>query len=117
MNLEKKYKRFYGTRPNTNVLSFSKFVFKKQVSQKIVIHGKIQTVIGTIWDFWFNEDDEIKDNYSNDDVLENKVVTKRRHDTFGSSELQRLIHFALEAGLGERNTLGFGFVNLVRPTK
>jgi len=116
MNLEKKYIRYHGTRPNTNVLSFSKFIFKKQVSQKIVIHGKIQTVIGTLWDFWLNEEDEEeKDNYNDDD----KIVTKTDDDkkSHSSTERQRLIHFALEAGLGERNTLGFGFVNLARPAK
>jgi CRISPR-associated endoribonuclease Cas6 len=122
MNLEKKYIRFYGTRPNTNVLSFSKFIFKKQVSQKIVIHGKIQTVIGTLWDFWLNEEDEEeKDNYNNEYIFQDKmIITKTEDDnnkSHSSTERQRLIHFALEAGLGERNTLGFGFVNLARPTK
>jgi CRISPR-associated endoribonuclease Cas6 len=115
MNLEKKYKRFYGTRPITNALGFSKFVFRKQVSQKIVIHGKVQTVIGTLWDFWFTDDQE-NDNYYNDDSSKRDYDSKRTYTASGSSELQRLVHFALEAGLGERNTLGFGFVNLIRPT-
>lgn len=122
MNLEKKYKRFYGTRPNTNALGFSKFVFRKQVSQKIIIHGKVQTVIGTLWDFWFEEDEDEENTRNNNYIFQNKIVTERDdikegHDIFNSAERQRLIHFALESGLGERNTLGFGFVNLPRQTK
>jgi CRISPR/Cas system endoribonuclease Cas6 (RAMP superfamily) len=48
------------------------------------------------------------------------IITKTEDDnnkSHSSTERRRLIHFALEAGLGERNTLGFGFVNLARPAK
>jgi CRISPR-associated endoribonuclease Cas6 len=116
INLKKKYKRFYGSSPNTNVLNFSKFVFKKQVSQKILIHGSAQIVIGTLWDFWF-DDEENENRFNSDDIYQSDIVTQKKHDIFGSFEAKRLVHFALEAGLGERNTLGFGFLNLPRRTK
>ena len=46
--------------------------------------GFNQVVIGTVWEFAFNPD-------FNPD----------------------LIQFALDAGLGERNSMGFGFMNLL----
>ena len=49
---------------------FNKFVFKKQISTKIVMKNTEQVVIGTVWE-------EI-----------------------------------LDVGLGERNSMGFGFMNL-----
>ena len=45
--------------------------------------GYEQIVIGTIWEFEFD-----------------------------GWEDRRLIQFALDAGLGERNSMGFGFMNL-----
>jgi CRISPR-associated endoribonuclease Cas6 len=62
---------------------FQEFKFKKQVSTRIVMKGQEQTVIGTVWEFSFEP------NYDH-----------------------ALIKFALECGLGERNSLGFGFMNL-----
>ena len=61
-----------------------RFRFKKQISTRIYMKGFEQIVIGTIWEFGFN------------------VGADRD-----------IIQFALDAGLGERNPLGFGFMNLI----
>lgn len=61
---------------------FQKFRFKKQVSSRIIIKGFEQIVIGTIWE-----------------------------SEFDCCSDQKLIQFALDTGLGERNSLGFGFLN------
>ena len=62
---------------------FNKFVFKKQISTKIVMKNTEQIVIGTTWEFHIQGLENIK-----------------------------VIQFALDAGLGERNSMGFGFMNL-----
>jgi CRISPR-associated endoribonuclease Cas6 len=64
---------------------FQKFKFKKQISTKISMPNKgiEQVVIGTLWEFGFNRDSD-----------------------------KQLIQFVLDCGLGERNSLGFGFMNL-----
>lgn len=61
---------------------FQKFKFKKQVSTRIFMKGFNQIVIGTLWEFGFN-------------------VSVNRE----------MLQFALDSGLGERNSLGFGFMN------
>ena len=62
---------------------FQNFKFKKQISTRIVMKGQEQILIGTVWEFNFEPDCN-----------------------------QALIQFGLECGLGERNSLGFGFMNL-----
>jgi CRISPR-associated endoribonuclease Cas6 len=64
---------------------FHKFKFKKQISTKLVMKGFEQTVIGTVWEFGFHP------------------YTEKEKE---------LVQFALDAGLGERNSLGFGFMNI-----
>lgn len=66
-----------------NTPLFHKFKFKKQISTKLVMKGLEQTVIGTVWEFEFQPYKE-----------------------------KELAQFALDAGLGERNSLGFGFMNI-----
>jgi CRISPR-associated endoribonuclease Cas6 len=93
-NLLKKYREFYNdddicNNEDTNkaykeFFLFQKFRFKKQVSIKIIMKGVEQIVIGTLWEFEF-------EGWQNN----------------------RLVKFALDAGLGERNSLGFGFMNLI----
>jgi CRISPR-associated endoribonuclease Cas6 len=64
---------------------FQKFKFKKQISTRVFMKGVDQIVIATVWEFAFN-------------------------NTFID---HKLVQFALDAGLGERNSLGFGFMNLL----
>ncbi len=63
---------------------FHIFKFKKQISTRVFMKGFDQVVIGTLWEFSF-------DQHVNKDMIQ----------------------FALDAGLGERNSLGFGFMNLL----
>ena len=81
-NLKRKFLN-YRKYPMESSVSFSKFVFERQISRKLIIRGMTQTIIATYWKFWFDEDNE-------------------------------LIRFGLDAGFGERNRLGFGFMNINR---
>jgi len=63
---------------------FQKCMFKKQISTQVLMKETTQMIIGSIWRFDF-------EGWENTD----------------------LIRFAIDAGLGERNSLGFGFMNLV----
>ena len=81
-NMKRKYASFTGTTPTTFGRIFEHFEFKKQVSTKISVHDQWVPVIGTLWKF----------------IFDNSV----------SKDLQL---FALDCGLGERNSFGFGFVN------
>jgi CRISPR-associated endoribonuclease Cas6 len=62
---------------------FDNCKFKKQISTRIKVNGSKYPIIGTLWEFDF------------------KPYTNRA-----------LIEFAMDAGLGEPNSLGFGFLNL-----
>ncbi|GIU72683.1 MAG: CRISPR-associated protein Cas6 [Candidatus Nitrosocaldaceae archaeon] len=57
--------------------------FKKQVSIRLKIHDSEHIVIGTLWEFF----------------IDNTPLD--------------LLRFIIDTGLGERNSLGFGFVNIV----
>lgn len=63
---------------------FQKFKLKKQVSTRVSMKGSEHVVIGTVWEFEFGADGANRD----------------------------IVRFALDAGLGERNSLGFGFMNV-----
>jgi CRISPR-associated endoribonuclease Cas6 len=65
-------------------LLFQKWKFKKQISTRVRIRGFDQIVIGTLWEMNFNID----------------------------SSNNNIVKFALDCGLGERNSLGFGFMNI-----
>ena len=67
-------------------LLFQNLKFKKQISTRLQIKILNQVIIGTIWEFKFN-------------------TTNLNRD---------LIQFAIESGLGERNSLGFGFINIIQ---
>jgi CRISPR-associated endoribonuclease Cas6 len=82
-NLLKKYAQYHDSTENyKDIKVFDTFKFKKQISTRVFMKGFELVVIGTLWEFGFNNT--------------NKA----------------LIQFALDAGLGERNSLGFGFMNL-----
>lgn len=89
-NLVKKYKEFYGESMEKALPLFQRLTFKKQVSTKIYFEEGLQTVIGTTWEFSF----------------------------YGLSREQvELLQFGLDAGFGEMNTKGFGFMNLLKDEK
>jgi len=93
-NLMKKYAEYFGfsidhssvenkDKQQLHIGFSNKFKFKKQVSTRVPMKGFDQVVIGTTWEFEF-------DNANVD-----------------------MVKFALDSGLGERNSLGFGFMNVL----
>ena len=88
-NLIKKYSEYYGTPPLEQPL-FEQFIFKKQVCNHITMENKEIKLIGSIWQFPFNS---------------------------LSGQRRELAQFALETGIGELNSLGFGFVNKIDSMK
>ncbi|MGC8816491.1 MAG: CRISPR-associated endoribonuclease Cas6 [Candidatus Hadarchaeum sp.] len=85
-NLFKKYREFYGGAAEEFPI-FEQFVFKKTVCNHVVMGGKEVKMLGSIWEFHFS-------------YLEGKK--------------RELIQFGLDAGFGELNSMGFGFMNVVR---
>jgi CRISPR-associated endoribonuclease Cas6 len=83
-NLDKKYKdcTMLSVKKNIDDSLFAEYRFKKQVSTKIHLHNTHVPVIGSLWELGFS--------YNIDKSVQ---------------------IFALDCGLGERNSLGFGFVN------
>jgi CRISPR-associated endoribonuclease Cas6 len=93
-NLLHKYAAFYGSMKSTSYNRihryldrmytsqlFTRWTFKKQISTRLFIKTSEQVIIGTTWEFGVNPNS--KD----------------------------LVQFGLDCGLGERNSLGFGFMN------
>ena len=64
---------------------FEQFTFKKQVSTRILIRDRFIPIIGSLWEFSFFK-------HVNQDIQ----------------------LFALDCGLGERNSMGFGFMNPIK---
>ncbi|MDI6737704.1 MAG: CRISPR-associated endoribonuclease Cas6, partial [Nanoarchaeota archaeon] len=83
-NLFKKYDGFYGVKTEQFPL-FEQYKFVRQVCNHLVINGKEYKVIGSLWDFMF---------------------------TRLGREQKRVLDFGIDCGFGERNTYGFGFVNV-----
>jgi CRISPR-associated endoribonuclease Cas6 len=84
-NLRAKYAEFSGREITTeNELPLiQKLTFKKQISTRLYVHETEQIVIGSLWEFSFDSDLNME-----------------------------LLQFALDCGLGERNSMGFGFMNI-----
>jgi len=85
-NLFKKYNMFYGVSVESFPI-FEQFVFHKQVCNHVIIEGKEVKVFGSLWRFIFS---------------------------YLDGEKKRIIQFALDTGFGELNSLGFGFINMVK---
>lgn len=85
-NLFKKYNEYHETEIKEFRI-FEQFLFKKQVCNHIIINGKEEKVFGSIWEFIFN-------------YLDN--------------EQRKILQFGLDCGFGEMNSMGFGFMNVVR---
>ncbi|MEO0270100.1 MAG: CRISPR-associated endoribonuclease Cas6, partial [candidate division WOR-3 bacterium] len=74
----------------TNIESFSlfeQFKFKKEVCNHVIIKGKEYKVIGSIWEFMFS---------------------------YFDNEQKKILEFGVDCGFGERNSFGFGFINVMR---
>jgi len=85
-NLAKKYREFFGQTLEEGHL-FPACRFLKQVCNHVVINGREVKLIGSLWEFFFEGIDQ---------------------------EMRRVLQFVLDTGLGELNSLGFGFINKVR---
>jgi len=83
-NLIKKYNEFYKTSFSIDRI-FEIFKFRKEVAIPLIINGKEQIVIGSTWSF---------------------------HFTYLTKEQKEILEFGIDCGFGERNSLGFGFVNV-----
>jgi CRISPR-associated endoribonuclease Cas6 len=84
-NLCAKYAEFTGREiiRENRLPIIHKLTFRKQISTRIYFHDTEQIVIGSTWEFSF--DNELN---------------------------MELLQFGLDCGLGERNSMGFGFMNL-----
>jgi CRISPR-associated endoribonuclease Cas6 len=84
-NAIKKFSVYYGMEANLRGPIFEHLVFKKEVAIKITKGEKSFVIIGSVW------------------KLLEKLDQSDLNDDF--------YHFVMEAGLGEKNSLGFGFIN------
>ncbi|MFH8039197.1 MAG: CRISPR-associated endoribonuclease Cas6 [Candidatus Aenigmatarchaeota archaeon] len=88
-NLFKKYREFYKVEVEEFSL-FEQVKFNKEVCNHIIINGIEHRVIGSIWEFMFSYLDR---------------------------EQKKILEFGIDCGFGERNSLGFGFINAARVKK
>mgnify|MGYP001774145218 CR=1 FL=1 len=86
-NLIKKYNEFYKTNLEIERI-FEIFKFVKSVVNHVVIHGVERMLVGSIWEFCF---------------------------TYLTKEQKKILEFGIDCGFGERNSLGFGFINTINP--
>jgi len=85
-NVAKKYSEYFSAEGQPSLSLFEKLKFRKQVAVPLRMRGEDSTVIGTLWDFHFGSIGETK---------------------------RRMLQFGLDAGFGEMNGLGFGFMNVI----
>jgi len=83
-NLIKKYNEFYKTDIEIERI-FEMFKFLKPVVNHIMIDGKEQVSVGSLWEFTFS------------------YIGKKQ---------RKLLEFGIDCGFGERNSFGFGFMNI-----
>ena len=85
-NLFKKYNEFYKTNVEEFPI-FEQFKFKKPVVSHVIIGGIEYKMIGSIWEFMFS---------------------------YLSKQQKKILEFGIDCGFGERNSLGFGFMNVMK---
>jgi len=83
-NLFKKYNNFYKTKIKEFPI-FEQFRFIKPCTNILTIKGEDYHIVGSLWEFSFS------------------YLTK---------EQKEILEFGIDCGFGERNTYGFGFVNI-----
>jgi CRISPR-associated endoribonuclease Cas6 len=84
-NLIKKYNEFHKTDFEIESI-FEVLKFDKPVVNHVIIKGKEKVIIGSIWQFQFS---------------------------YLNLEQKKILEFGIDAGFGERNSLGFGFMNVM----
>lgn len=85
-NLFKKYDLFYNTEIDEFPI-FEQLIFDKSVVNHVIKDGKEHKVFGSLWKFNFNNI---------------------------NSKQKQILEFGIDAGFGELNSLGFGFMNLIK---
>jgi len=85
-NLFKKYNMFHNTRLEAFPV-FEQFVFQKQVCSHLMIDGREVKMFGSLWRFTFN---------------------------YLYGDKQKVVQFGLDTGLGELNSIGYGFINITK---
>ncbi len=85
-NLRKKYEKFYGIKLKEEPF-FENFKFIDSVVNHLILNKKEAKVYGSLWNFGFTS------------------LTRTQKE---------LLRFSFDAGFGERNSYGFGFVDLKR---
>lgn len=88
-NALKKYNAFYNEDLTFEDSIFDKLVFNKEVVVNTVKKGNEFIIIGSMW--------------------------KNLEKEYVSEEYKKLYSFLMETGLGEKNSMGFGFVNPMKP--
>jgi len=83
-NLFKKYNFFHNTKIDEHPL-FKQFIFKKSVVNHVIKDGLEHKVFGSLWEFNFNS---------------------------LSGGQRTVLEFGIDAGFGELNSMGFGFMNV-----
>lgn len=87
-NAVKKYNAYYSEQICLREPIFDRLVFKKEVAVQECKNGRRFIIIGSVWK-----------------ILEKKYV---------SDEYRKLYEFIADCGVGEKNSLGFGFINPVK---
>ena len=84
LNLIKKFKEFYGRPPKTTNVFQHIRMRKSDIVTYVKFDNGRYPVIGSLWTFIYNE---------------------------LSSDLLEILRFMVDVGIGERNSLGYGFIN------
>ena len=84
-NLVKKYNGFYGTELKMELL-FERYFYQKVIHSRMIINGKSYGFAASMWRFEWQKLTDIQ---------------------------AKVLEFAIDAGFGERNSMGFGFVSPV----
>lgn len=90
-NALKKYNAFYNKNFTFEEPIFERLFFKKQVAVNLRKNQKEFVIIGTIWEFEIN------------------LIRLKNNNL-----LNKFYNFIMDCGLGEKNSFGFGFVNMIQ---
>lgn len=86
-NAVKKYNAFYSDNFTLNENIFDRLIFRKEIAVRLKKGDAEFIIIGSVW----------------------KLLEK-----FSLTEHRKLYEFIMDCGLGEKNSLGFGFINPLR---
>jgi len=85
-NLIKKYNEYHKTEAEETAI-FQQYIYKKPTHNPTIIDNREEVITGSIWEYDY---------------------------THITPEQKKMIAFALDTGIGERNTMGYGFLNAVK---